>query len=397
MKFVKLSEVVKSLESGGRPKGGVSGDTGTIPSLGAEHLSETGKIDFENKKYISEEFYKKLKTGKIEKEDILIVKDGATTGKVAYVDKDFKYTNAAINEHVFKLTVEKSIINAKFLYFFLKSESGKKQLMKDYRGATIGGISRKILELTNVPIPSFEEQIRIADILSRAEALIAKRKETIKMLDEYLKSVFLDMFGDPVRNEKGWEKKRIDEIADIRIGPFGSLLHASDYIEGGVPLINPSHMVDGKAMPDIKLTLSEEKYNELKTYHLRRNDVVVARRGEIGRTVVVDTDKPLLCGTGSMFVRIKNEYSPFLLHYQISKTTLKDYLDSKAKGITMKNLNSEILGATEIIFPTQESQGKFIRIAECIKKIEKDFSDNMYYFQLLYNSLIEQKTAEVCD
>ena len=85
----------------------------------------------------------------------------------------------------------------------------------------------------------------------------------------------MELFGDPVTNEKGWPIVRLDSVADIRIGPFGSLLHKEDYIEGGHALVNPSHIIDGKIVPDQELTVSDEKYNLLSTYQLEKGDVVL--------------------------------------------------------------------------------------------------------------------------
>lgn len=212
MRIVKLSEVVDELESGSRPKGGVSTETGTIPSLGGEHLSDEGGFNFHKNKYISLDFFENIRAGKIKIQDILIVKDGATTGRVSFVGENFPYSKAAINEHVFRISIKKDIGYPKYVYLFLKSGDGKKQLLNDFRGATVGGISRQFIELTKIPLPPLSEQIHIANVLSKAEALIAKRKESMTMLDAYLKSTFLEMFGDPVRNEKGWEVKRIDEM-----------------------------------------------------------------------------------------------------------------------------------------------------------------------------------------
>lgn len=95
MKREKLSEFVIELESGTRPKGGVSVESGTIPSLGAEHLNNTGGFNFHKNKYTSKDFFHGMKTGIIKKNDILIVKDGATTGKISYVNKDFTYKKAS--------------------------------------------------------------------------------------------------------------------------------------------------------------------------------------------------------------------------------------------------------------------------------------------------------------
>ncbi|MCD4675919.1 MAG: restriction endonuclease subunit S, partial [Desulfobacula sp.] len=218
MKFCKLSFVVKELESGARPKGGVSSESGTIPSLGAEHLSNDGGFNFHKNKYITALFYDALKSGKIRINDILIVKDGATTGKVSFVENDFPFKKAAINEHVFRISINFKIGFAKYVYFFLKSIDGKKQILNDFRGATVGGISRQFIESARIPLPPLDDQIRIATILSRVEKLIAKRKESIELLDELLKSTFWEMFGDPVNNEMGWEKTPLSSFGDTSTG-----------------------------------------------------------------------------------------------------------------------------------------------------------------------------------
>ena len=110
------------------------------------------------------------------------------------------------------------------------------------------------------------------------------------------------MFGNPVTNEKGWSLLRLDEIAEVKIGPFGSLLHREDYIEGGYALVNPSLIIDGEVVIDPKLTVSEEKYEELSAYIMHIGDIVLGRRGEMGRCAVVNTEG-YLCGTGSMILR----------------------------------------------------------------------------------------------
>ena len=115
----------------------------------------------------------------------------------------------------------------------------------------------------------------------------------------------LERFGDPVSNPKGFEVKKLSEQVDlIQIGPFGTQLHQEDYIENGIPLINPSHIKNGKIIPNHKLTVSQSKYEELTQYHLRLNDVLLGRRGEMGRCALV-TKKEVgwLCGTGSLFLR----------------------------------------------------------------------------------------------
>ncbi len=86
------------------------------------------------------------------------------------------------------------------------------------------------------------------------------------------------MFGDPVCNPKGWEKVSLSDIAELKIGPFGSLLHKEDYCDYQHPVINPSHIIDGKIIVDNNLTVTNDKYEELYAYHLKIGDVILGRR-----------------------------------------------------------------------------------------------------------------------
>jgi len=257
-------------------------------------------------------------------------------------------------------------------------------------GATIPHINRKALEGIALPDIELDDQKRIAHLLGKVEGLIARRKHHLQQLDDLLKSVFLEMFGDPVRNEKGWEKRPLSEFATVRIGPFGSLLHAEDYITGGIPLINPSHMVNGEIVIDESLTITEEKFQELSAYHLDLNDVVVARRGEIGRCALVRNKIKLLCGTGSMFVRSTSEYLPIMLQFMIYRTSLKDYLESNAKGVTMKNLNSSILEKMQVIVPPPDLQNQFAAIIIKVDALKSRYQQSLTDLESLYGALSQK-------
>jgi type I restriction enzyme S subunit len=142
MRLVRLADLVRALESGARPKGGVSTDSGEIPSLGGEHLDGRGGFQLSNTKRIPEAFFKRLGSGRIEKDDILIVKDGATTGKISFVGTDFPFCKAAVNEHVFRLAVVNEEAAPRYVFHFLASPAGQAEILSDYRGATVGGIGR---------------------------------------------------------------------------------------------------------------------------------------------------------------------------------------------------------------------------------------------------------------
>lgn len=164
----------------------------------------------------------------------------------------------------------------------------------------------KWLKEAKIYYPNSEEQSKIVLILDEISSVIEHRQRQLQKLDELVKARFIELFGDPISNPHGFDKVDLSELADIKIGPFGSLLHKEDYIEGGYALLNPSHIIDGKIAPDSKLTVSREKYEELSAYRLKAGDVVMGRRGEMGRCAVVPCDG-YLCGTGSLLIRTKGD------------------------------------------------------------------------------------------
>lgn len=166
------------------------------------------------------------------------------------------------------------------------------------------------------------------------------------------------MFGDPVSNPKGWEKVSLSDIAELKIGPFGSLLHKEDYCEYQHPVINPSHIVNGKITADSKLTVTNDKYEELYAYHLKIGDVVLGRRGEMGRCAVVESDN-MLCGTGSLLIRPFGELRADFIQKIISFPTFKKTIEDMAVGQTMPNLNVPIVANFQIIKPPIEVQASY--------------------------------------
>ena len=206
------------------------------------------------------------------------------------------------------------------------------------------------------------------------------------------KSRFVEMFGDPVSNPKKWNVRRISEFADVRIGPFGSLLHKEDYIQGGHPLVNPSHMVDGKIVPDNDLTLSDIKYKELVAYQLRLNDVVIARRGEIGRCALVKKEG-FFCGTGSMFVRIKKDCRADYLQRVISYPTFAARLEDAAVGITMKNINAGMIEDCTIPLPPPALQREFAAFVAKVDKLAFAVRKSLESAEKLYRQQLSEAFA----
>ena len=211
---------------------------------------------------------------------ISVVKDGAGIGRTGL----YPAKSSVIGTMQYILPKENVI--AEYLYYVVKYM----HLEKYFTGATIPYIYFKDYKNETFNLETLERQAEITKILKKVENIIEIRKAQLKCLDDLVSARFVEMFGDPVRNQHGYEKVYLSELADIKIGPFGSLLHKEDYIEGGHALLNPSHIIDGKVAPDNKLSISDEKYNELLAYQLHVGDVVMGRRGEMGRCAVISEE-----------------------------------------------------------------------------------------------------------
>ncbi|MDE0207751.1 MAG: restriction endonuclease subunit S, partial [Candidatus Tectomicrobia bacterium] len=253
-------------------------------------------------------------------------------------------------------------------------------------------VSHKVRQAANlaIPLPPLSEQRRIADILDKADALRAKRRAALAHLETLTQSIFLDMFGDPAINPKGWSTALLKEsTAKIQIGPFGSLLHQGDYVAGGIPLVNPKHLQHGTIQPDPSETVSAQKFAELGTYHLRAGDVVMGRRGEMGRCAIVYADSgPLLCGTGALFVRPDNKHMTSLfLFFVLSSSAVKARLERASLGQTLPNLNSQIVEVLEVPSPPLTVQIEFAARVESAYRVARAQSQAANQLNSVFASL----------
>ena len=239
------------------------------------------------------------------------------------------------------------------------------------RGATFLQVSKSDIASLQIPLPPLDEQKRIAGILDAADALRAKRREALAELDTLLQSTFLDMFGDPVTNPMEWEVRELKETKSrVQIGPFGSLLHKEDYIVDGVPLVNPMHIVSGQVHVGSEQTVSEQKAATLSNYRLQTGDVVMGRRGEMGRCAIVsDTEAGMLCGTGSLFVRPHpDELSSIFLARTFSSESMKRLLEGLSQGVTMPNLNRTMIEGLKVELPPLNLQHRYAAIVKSVEQ-----------------------------
>ena len=167
-------------------------------------------------------------------------------------------------------------------------------------------------------------------------------------------------------NEWCWQK--LDSVCQkIQIGPFGSQMHRHEYVEKGVPVVNPQHIKSQKIFPQV--FISEGKAKSLPQYVLEENDIVLGRRGEMGRSACISPkENSWFCGSGSLFIRLGNRFNGVLYSLILSERRVVHYLEEKGSGTTMTNLNSTILSELPVqLIPLEEQ-------VQITKEIESRFS-----------------------
>ncbi len=200
----------------------------------------------------------------------------------------------------------------------------------------------------------------------------------------------------PFELPSGWVWSRFaDVINEVATGPFGSMINKREYISKGVPLINPSHMINQKIIEDSSISVSDDKAKELNSYRIKPGDILMARRGEMGRcALVTEREHNWLCGTGSFVLKFQEEiYRPYiLLLFQTS--WVRAYLGGNSVGSTMINLNHTILNKMPILIPPKQEQVKIVSKVIELLDLCNDIADRVVVYsetQLkLANAIVDQ-------
>lgn len=320
-----------------------------------------------SEEYFSKEVYsKELTTYKLVSRNMIAYNPSRIN--VGSVDVQDKANAAIVSPLYVVLSTDATRLIPTYLVRFLKSKSGLNQIAFQSIGTVRNNLKFDALCRMEMMLPSLETQNERLGLLGLIEDKIDLCDQQIAALSDLVKSRFVEMFGDPVNEETQWPRRPISEFCELRIGPFGSALHKHDYISSGHALVNPSHIIDGHIVPDDDLTISDKKYEEMEPYHLRLGDVVLGRRGEIGRCAVT-CETGLLCGTGSMIVRPGKDCRPDYLQRVLSFPSFRDALERNAVGQTMKNLNVKIVENTIVALPSMEAQQEFAAFVTHIDKL----------------------------
>jgi len=354
-KIEKLSIYVDTLESGSRPRGGVSKYTSGVPSISAEQILPDGNFYWDKTKYVPEPFYNSSTRGKIQKGDILIVKDGATTGKVAYIDKGFPHPKAMVNEHTFILRLKKNI-STQWVYLFLRSHYLADFREKARQRGVIGGLTQGFLDELEIPVPPLPEQRRIVakieQLTSRLEKAKALQKQAVEEAETYLASTVSKVFDEGIT--KGWEIKKVKQICEK---PQYGYTESATPIQVGPKFLRITDIQNGAVN---WYTVPYCKCDELEKYRLSQGDILFARTGSVGKSYLVNDPPEAVFASYLIRLRATDKILPEFLFWYFQSSSYWHAVYSGTEDGNRPNMNGTKLAKLEIPFPRDKTYQKKI-------------------------------------
>ena len=311
---------------------------------------------------------------------------------------EWKRGKALLNQHIFKVVFDKEVdVSKKYFVYAVKYKL--EELSRKSHGATMKHVIKKDFDNTKIPFPSFVRQKEIAERLEKTSKIISGRKKQLQKLDELIQARFVEMFGDPIMNQKGWRVKTLGELSvQINSGntPKGG---EQVYTKKGITFFRSQNVwKDRLEMKDIAY-IDEKTHASMKKSSLKHGDILMTKTGRIntvnsslGRAALYLGEDDAANVNGHVyFIRLKpNVNNKFVLRILVSNE-YRDYIRSVCVGgIDKRQLNKNHIEDFPIICPPKDMVDEYIDFVNQVNKSKVEIQQALEKTQLLFDSLMQQ-------
>ena len=321
--------------------------------------------------------------------------DGESVLVAGNGDLNVKYYNGKFNAYQRTYVIQANEnLNGKFLYYFLDS------YVEKLREQSIGGVIKyiKLGNLTDaeIPLPNLATQQRIAAILDQSDAIIQNNRAIVQKYDALTQSLFLDMFGDPVKNEKGWEKRKLNDFLEILVdvGSNGG----NDWVSANIKMkdeedyalmIRTINLNKNDFENNLKY-VSEETYNLFKKTKVYGGEIIMNKIGSAGEFWLMPyLNRPVSLGLNQLMMTFKN-LDKFYFYFYFSTNYGKKLINSKLNGATTKSITKTALRDLDILYPPMELQNLFAERVAVIEAQKQQAQLELAKSEELFNSLLQR-------
>jgi len=378
--LVKLADIA-NVVTGATPKKRSEYYDGDVPFVTPGDLGETSGITSTSRTLTQEgaDSVRSIPAG-----SVMVCCIGATIGKVGIAEK-----TVVTNQQINSLVVDERKAFPKYVYYYCATL--KEKLKAASSSTTMPIVNKSNFSQFEIPLPPLEEQKRIAAILDKADAIRQKRKQAIDLADEFLRSVFLDMFGDPVTNPKGWEVKEIDQVCTEIVDCVNRTAPTVDYE-------TPYKMIRTTNIRNHKIDLSSVRYVEKEVYEkwVRRlkpevGDVIFTREAPAGEAGIINFKDSVFLGQRTMHFRPESEKitSTFLL-YELMAPGVQQQIARLSAGSTVTHLSVPECKKFKIRTPSLENQQRFTDIVDKVERSKNSLLASLEQSIELFHSLSQK-------
>lgn len=390
MEYIKLGDLFK-ITSGGTPskKNNEFYDDGSIPWIKTGDL----KVKYINSssEYITELAVEKSSAKLFPRGTVLIAMYGATIGATSILNIEATTNQACC------AFLPNNKIKAEYLYYFFIAN--KEKIVSMGVGGAQPNISATILKEIKIPLSSLEKQISIVNLLDKAQELINKRKEQIEALDELVKSKFIEMFGDPINNPRGWEVKKLKDISTKILSGNTPKGGSEVYVDSGIMFFRSQNVWKNKLVLDDIAYIDKDTHNKMLKSSLKHRDILITKTGRIntensslGRAAMYLGEDDNANINGHVYlIRLKEEILNEFILFILTSKEYRGYIRSVCVGgIDKRQLNKEHIEDFPIIFPPIEQQKRFVTYVKQVDKLKFEMEKSLKELEDNFNSLMQK-------
>ena len=342
-------------------------------------------------KYISKTA-KKIKPEGVKKSREVKEGDFLLTNSMSFGRPYILKTNGCIHDGWLVLSPLYENINTDYFYYYLGSDEIKLKLSSKAAGAVVKNLNKDIVKKLKIPLPPLKQQKKIAAILDAADAYRQKTKALIDKYDELTQSLFLDMFGDPVTNPKGWEKKKLENLCGVG---SSKRVFVKELVESGIPFYRGTEVGQlGEGLPVTPtLFITEKHYEELKSHTgvPQKGDLLMPSICPDGRIYRVLDKAPFYFKDGRvLWIKVNQaNIDSLFLRYFLKEIFHTNY-HNIASGTTFAELKIVALKKLQILLPPLDIQKEFGNRIERINAQKSHAQASLEKAEELFNSLLQR-------
>ncbi|QDZ39815.1 restriction endonuclease subunit S [Euhalothece natronophila Z-M001] len=381
-KEVSLGEIL-TIQRGGSPRPITSYLTDSENGINWVKISNTQGIS----KYIYET-QQKIKPEGISKTRVVYSGDFILSNSMSFCKPYIMRTTGCIHDGWLVLRKKETNLDENFLYYILRSDLIYKQFKRLASGTTVKNLNINVVKKVQIPLPPLEEQKRIAEILDRADAIRQKRKGVIALTEELARSTFLEMFGDPTTNSKGWNLKSLGELAKISGGGTPSK-KCPQYYEGNICWVTSKDM-NVHMLVDTKNHITEKAIEDSSTKLVGIGTLLVVVKSKIlmKRLPVVRTKVPTCFNQDIKAIELYDSWMTRYCHWHMKLG--QDTLLNKARGLNTEGLTLEHFNNYQIMIPTYSEIMRFTKVEKTIEESLLASRQALENANNLFNSLLQR-------